>query len=142
MRTKCLRTSLLKWVCIDHYRGSYQEKVEESFGNAVEAQSGSFDKNTDRVEVILPSRLQTEQFYLALKKARSIYGLKVELYRNKAISRKLRGTLTITSVTTHDAVTSEHLSRSIETRRVHSRFRHRYFLSLFLSRMDFPPCVL
>jgi len=71
----------VKWVCIDHYRENYHEKAVKAFRDVVGLLKGSFDENIGRVEVILPSRAQAEQFYLALEKAKSVYELRVTFYR-------------------------------------------------------------
>ncbi|KAF9362270.1 hypothetical protein BGX34_006495 [Mortierella sp. NVP85] len=90
----------VKWVCIDHYRENYHEKATKTFRNTVEALKGSFDENTGRVEVALLSKVQAEQFYVALEKARSVYELKVELDWEATQSdfKKLRNTLAITNI--------------------------------------------
>ncbi|KAK3817747.1 MAG: hypothetical protein J3Q66DRAFT_388225 [Benniella sp.] len=111
----------VKWVCIDHCHENYHEKAAEAFRNAVEALQGSFDDSTGRVDVNLPSRLQAEQFYLALANARSVYELKVELgwKATHGDFEKLGGILAITNVGVlelhlpqHDASTRDILSRN------------------------------
>ncbi|KAF9363947.1 hypothetical protein BGX34_002927 [Mortierella sp. NVP85] len=67
----------VKWVCIDHFRENYHEKAAKAFRDTVEVLYGSFDENIGRVEVGLRSRVQAEQFYLALEKAKSVYELEV-----------------------------------------------------------------
>ncbi|KAF9353880.1 hypothetical protein BGX34_011308 [Mortierella sp. NVP85] len=67
----------VKWVCIDHFRENYHEKAAKAFRDTVEVLYGSFDENIGRVEVYLYSRVQAEQFYLALEKAKSVYELEV-----------------------------------------------------------------
>ncbi|KAG0237895.1 hypothetical protein B0O80DRAFT_519814 [Mortierella sp. GBAus27b] len=69
----------VKWVCIDHYRVNYQEKAAKEFNDTVASLGGTFDENVGRVEVKLLSRLQAEQFYQALEKARSVYELRIAL---------------------------------------------------------------
>ena len=61
---------------------------------------GSFDENTGRVDVRLPSKIQADQFYAALEKARSVYELVLELDWETSQSdlKKLRDTLKITNV--------------------------------------------
>jgi hypothetical protein len=90
----------IKWVCIDHYRENYHEKEAKAFRYALEALQGRFDENIGRVEVKLLSRVQAEQFYLALEKAKSVYELKVELEWDTTQSdfKKLRNTLPKTNV--------------------------------------------
>ena len=90
----------VKWVCIDHYRENYNEKAAEAFRNTVETLGGSFDESIGRVELTLFSRMQAEQFYSALEKAKSVYELKVELDWESSQSdfKKLRNTLAISNV--------------------------------------------
>ncbi|KAF9365053.1 hypothetical protein BGX34_011542 [Mortierella sp. NVP85] len=90
----------IKWVCIDHYREIYNEKSAEAFHNTVKALGGSFDESIGRVELTLFSRMQAEQFYSALEKAKSVYELKVELDWESSQSdfKKLRNTLAISNV--------------------------------------------
>jgi len=90
----------VKWVCIDHYRENYHEKAAKAFHNSVQALNGSFNENTGRVEVKLLSRVQAEQFYGALEKARSVYELKVELDWGvtQGDFKNLRDTLVLTNV--------------------------------------------
>ncbi|KAF9359774.1 hypothetical protein BGX34_008159 [Mortierella sp. NVP85] len=90
----------VKWVCIDHYRENYHEKAAEEFCNTVKSLHGEFDENTGRAQVELTSRLQAEQFYLALEKARSIYELKIHLWWETTQSdfKRLRDTVAISNV--------------------------------------------
>jgi hypothetical protein len=67
----------IKWVCIDHYRENYHEKAAKAFRDTVDVMGGSFDENIGRVEVKLQSRVQAEQFYIALEKAKSVYELRI-----------------------------------------------------------------
>ncbi|KAF9362269.1 hypothetical protein BGX34_006494 [Mortierella sp. NVP85] len=80
----------VKWVCIHHYRENYREKGAKTFRNTVEAMQGSFDEAIGRVEVKLQSRVQAEQFYVALEKARSD--------TTHGDFKKLRNTLVITNI--------------------------------------------
>jgi hypothetical protein len=87
-------------VCIDHFRGVYHEKAAKAFHESVDSLQGSFDENIGRVEVNLRSRIQAEQFYQALEKARSAYELKVKLDWETSLTdlKKLRDALAITNV--------------------------------------------
>jgi len=90
----------VKWVCIDHYRENYHEKDAIAFRNAVDVVGGSFDENAGRVDVKLLSRVQAEQFYGALKKARSVYELVLQFDWETSQSdlKMLRDTLAATNV--------------------------------------------
>ncbi|KAF9366825.1 hypothetical protein BGX34_006094 [Mortierella sp. NVP85] len=92
----------VKWVCIDHYRENYQEKAARAFRDTVDAMNGKFYEDIGRVEVDLGSRLQADQFYLALEKARSVYELKVTFNRDwdttQGDFRRLRDALAKTNV--------------------------------------------
>ncbi|KAG0203191.1 hypothetical protein BGX31_003406, partial [Mortierella sp. GBA43] len=56
---------------------NYQSKSVQSFRDVVASLDGSFDENTGRVKVILPSKVQASQFYSALEKAKSVYELEI-----------------------------------------------------------------
>jgi hypothetical protein len=90
----------VKWVCIDHYRENYHEKAANAFRDSVQVLGGSFNENIGRVELRLSSKVEADQFYAALEKARSVYELKVELDWEVTQSdfKKLRDTLALTNV--------------------------------------------
>ncbi|KAF9962368.1 hypothetical protein BGZ65_009248 [Modicella reniformis] len=67
----------VKWVCIDHYRENYQTKAK-AFRDTVDALRGSFDENVGRVQIHISSKVQADQFYLALEKAKSVYELGID----------------------------------------------------------------
>ncbi|KAI8349610.1 hypothetical protein B0O80DRAFT_429020 [Mortierella sp. GBAus27b] len=69
----------VKWVCIDHYRENYHEKTLRTFRDIVESMGGSYDENVGRVSVHIRSKIQAEQFYVALDKAKSVYELEIGL---------------------------------------------------------------
>ncbi|KAF9350266.1 hypothetical protein BGX34_001315 [Mortierella sp. NVP85] len=111
----------VKWVCIDHFRGIHHEKAAKAFRETVDSLQGSFDENIGRVEVKLRSRIQAEQFYQALEKARSAYELKIKLDWETSLSdlKKLRDALAITNVgvleldlAQHDGPTRDILNHS------------------------------
>ncbi|KAK3817451.1 MAG: hypothetical protein J3Q66DRAFT_430885 [Benniella sp.] len=77
----------VKWVCIDHYRENYQEQAAKAFRDTVETLGGSFDENNGLAKVILRSRVQAEQFYLGLEKAKAVYELRVELFWGWNVTR-------------------------------------------------------
>ncbi|KAF9352940.1 hypothetical protein BGX34_011898 [Mortierella sp. NVP85] len=90
----------VKWVCLDHYRENYHENAAKAFCDALDVLGGSFDENIGRAEVTLPSKLQAEQFYLALEKARSVHELKVafDWETTQSDFKRLRDALTISNV--------------------------------------------
>jgi hypothetical protein len=90
----------VKWVCLDHYRENYHEKASKELRDLAEALKGSFDENTGRVKVIPQSRLQAEQFYLSLEKAKSVYELDIRLQWDMTQSdfKRLRDALAKTNV--------------------------------------------
>ncbi|KAG0375797.1 hypothetical protein BGX24_008647 [Mortierella sp. AD032] len=69
----------VKWVCIDHYRMSYQESSAKEFLRMLDYVGGSFSENIGRVEVRIQSRVMAEQFFSALGKARFVYELDIDL---------------------------------------------------------------
>ncbi|KAG0310160.1 hypothetical protein BGZ99_000629 [Dissophora globulifera] len=69
----------VKWVCIDHYRESYQEAQTKAFQRALDSVGGSFYENSGLVTVKLRSGVLAEQFYSALGKARSVLELDIDL---------------------------------------------------------------
>ncbi|KAI8358966.1 hypothetical protein B0O80DRAFT_495609 [Mortierella sp. GBAus27b] len=69
----------VKWVCLDHYRELYQEEAARDFCDTVKSLEGTFNENVGRVNVRLQSKEKAEQFYQALKKARSVSELDIVL---------------------------------------------------------------
>ncbi|KAF9347538.1 hypothetical protein BGX34_003074, partial [Mortierella sp. NVP85] len=111
----------VKWVCIDHYRENYHEKAAIAFRDAVAVLDGLFDENVGRVEVKLTSKVQADQFYQNLEKARSVYELEIELdwETTQGDFKRLRNALSKTSVGVlelrlrdTDGPTSDRLNRS------------------------------
>jgi len=90
----------VKWVCIDHYRENYHDKAAKSFKETVASLQGSYDENIGRVEVILYSKVQAEQFYQALVRAKSVYELKIKLDWDTTQHdfKRLRDALAVTNV--------------------------------------------
>ena len=90
----------VKWVCIDHFRENYQEKAAIAFHDAVNALHGTFDENVGRLEVRLTSKVQADQFYVALENARSVYELKLHLNWETTQNdfKRLRNALPKTSI--------------------------------------------
>ncbi|KAF9362268.1 hypothetical protein BGX34_006493, partial [Mortierella sp. NVP85] len=94
----------VKWVCIDHYRKNYQEKAVQEFRDVLATLEGSFDESTGCVKVTLSSKIQADQFYLALEKARSVNTLCIVLNWKTTPSdfKRLRDTLSIAIFRPHD----------------------------------------
>ncbi|CAO3564082.1 unnamed protein product [Mortierella alpina] len=67
----------VKWVCIDHYRENYKQTAAEAFRRAVDSLEGTFDENNGLVRVKLRSRVLANQFYMALRNARSVHELDI-----------------------------------------------------------------
>ncbi|KAI8348949.1 hypothetical protein B0O80DRAFT_429318 [Mortierella sp. GBAus27b] len=90
----------VKWVCIDHYRENYHEKTSKAFRGTVESIGGSFDENIGRVSVHIRSKIQVDQFYGALEKAKWVFELEIGLDWGTAYNdfKKLRDCLIKTNV--------------------------------------------
>ncbi|KAI8348933.1 hypothetical protein B0O80DRAFT_501642 [Mortierella sp. GBAus27b] len=90
----------VKWVCIDHYRENYHEKTSKVFRDTVESMGGSFDENIGRVSVHIRSKVQADQFYGALEKAKSVFELDIGLDWDTTYNdfKKLRDCLIKTNV--------------------------------------------
>ncbi|KAF9964022.1 hypothetical protein BGZ70_007028 [Mortierella alpina] len=69
----------VKWVCMDHYRENYNQMAAEAFRRAVDSLGGTFDENNGLVRVKLRSREMANQFYMALRNARSVHELDIVL---------------------------------------------------------------
>ncbi|CAO3563710.1 unnamed protein product [Mortierella alpina] len=67
----------VKWVCMDHYRENYKQMAVEAFQRTVDSQGGTFDENNGLVRVKLRSRVLANQFYMALRNARSVHELDI-----------------------------------------------------------------
>ncbi|KAF9430169.1 hypothetical protein BGZ94_008031 [Podila epigama] len=68
----------VKWVCIDHFRHTYQENAAREFQRLLDSVGGSFNENTGKVEVRLRSKVLAEAFFAALVKARSVLELDID----------------------------------------------------------------
>jgi len=133
----------VKWVCADHYRESFHEKVAKEFHDVVDALAGSFDEHIGRAEVTLLSRVQAEQFYYALEKAKCVYELKVELQWSTTLSdfKRLRDTLSKTNVSVlefdpvyHQGPFSDLLNRSQRFNPILDIMRHPSIQSFTITR--------
>ncbi|KAF9375877.1 hypothetical protein BGX21_003661 [Mortierella sp. AD011] len=70
-------TGHVKWVCINHYNSTYQEKDQKAFENAVGLNGGDYDLQLGKVIIVLASRIRAEEFFDALTKARHVYDLDI-----------------------------------------------------------------
>ncbi|KAG0303209.1 hypothetical protein BGZ98_006893 [Dissophora globulifera] len=69
----------VKWVCIDHYRESYQESVTQRLRDLVDAAGGEFAEEEGKVTVKILSKTQAKQFYTALVNSRRVHELDIAL---------------------------------------------------------------
>ncbi|CAO3567053.1 unnamed protein product [Mortierella alpina] len=58
-----------KWVCIDHYREIYPEKIVKALQNVLDLRGGTLDEVHRRVKVTLRSSASAEEVYATLAKA-------------------------------------------------------------------------
>ncbi|KAF9350472.1 hypothetical protein BGX26_011346 [Mortierella sp. AD094] len=70
-------TGHVKWVCIDHYHSTCQEKQQKAFADAVEVNGGKYDSQLGKVIIILKTRIRAGEFFDALTKARHVYDLDI-----------------------------------------------------------------
>ncbi|KAF9170590.1 hypothetical protein BGX20_008780, partial [Mortierella sp. AD010] len=70
-------TDHVKWVCIDHYSSTYQEKDQKAFENTVGLNGGKYDLQLGKVIIVLKTRIRAEEFFDALTKARHVYDLDI-----------------------------------------------------------------
>ncbi|KAF9364114.1 hypothetical protein BGX34_002481 [Mortierella sp. NVP85] len=133
----------VKWVCIDHYRENFHEKVANEFRDVVDVLQGSFDEHIGRAEVTLLSRVQAEQFYYALERAKCVYELKIELQWHTTLSdfKRLRDTLSKTNVSVlefdpvyHQGPFSDILNRSQRYNPILDIMRHPSIQSFAITR--------
>ncbi|KAF9353773.1 hypothetical protein BGX34_011389 [Mortierella sp. NVP85] len=129
----------VKWVCIDHFREIYHAKAAQSFRDTVDSLQESFHENIGRVEVVLRSKAQAEQFYTALESANSVYELKVvfEWETTQGDLKKLRNTLALTNVgvlefhlSHQDGPTRDILNRNYRCDPLLDIMRHRFIQSV------------
>ncbi|KAG0237896.1 hypothetical protein BGX31_003393 [Mortierella sp. GBA43] len=111
----------VKWVCIDHYRETYHGKAVNDFRDTVETLRGSFDENIGLVNVHLKSRVEADQFYRSLERAKSVNELDIVLDWDTTQSdfKKLRDTILKSNVRAlkvdlkhQDSPTSDLLNRN------------------------------
>jgi len=69
----------IKWVCLDHYRESYNEPALQAFAENVQLNGGEYDENTGRVMVTLKSASLAKEFYGLSVKTRNIEELTLTL---------------------------------------------------------------
>jgi hypothetical protein len=69
----------VKWVCLDHYRSTYNTVAVDELKEVLQVNGGSFEEHTGRVEISLSSSIIAGQFYRAMERGRFIQELKVAL---------------------------------------------------------------
>ncbi|KAG0050001.1 hypothetical protein BGZ83_005208 [Gryganskiella cystojenkinii] len=69
----------VKWVCLDHYRVSYQEKHTQKLRDVVNLVGGRFGEQLGKVTVTLSSSSAASEFCRAINKARGVHELIVDL---------------------------------------------------------------
>ncbi|KAG0293835.1 hypothetical protein BGZ96_002219 [Linnemannia gamsii] len=69
----------VKWVCLDHYRSTYNNIAVDELKEVIQVNGGSFEEHTGRVEISLSSSIIAGQFYRAMERGRFIQELKVAL---------------------------------------------------------------
>ncbi|CAO3568867.1 unnamed protein product [Mortierella alpina] len=69
----------VKWVCLDHYRVSYQEKQTQKLREVVMLHQGEFDEQLGRITLDLRSSSAATEFFDALRKAKGVLKLIVSL---------------------------------------------------------------
>lgn len=67
----------VKWVCLDHYRTSYNTTAVRELVDIIQVNGGLFEEHTGRVEITLSSSIIAGQFYRAMERGRAIQELKV-----------------------------------------------------------------
>ncbi|KAF9899014.1 hypothetical protein EC991_009784, partial [Linnemannia zychae] len=69
----------VKWVCRDHYRVGYQEKHVQSLRDIVNIAQGKFDEQLGKITITLRSSFAATEFYNAIRKAKGVLELAVDL---------------------------------------------------------------
>ncbi|KAF9348283.1 hypothetical protein BGX26_000285 [Mortierella sp. AD094] len=70
----------VKWVCIYHYRENYKEAATNHLKEVVEEEnSGTYEKETGKIKIRLPSSSVAKRLYEALANARSTQELDIKL---------------------------------------------------------------
>ncbi|KAF9335399.1 hypothetical protein BG006_000186 [Podila minutissima] len=69
----------VKWVCLDHYRASYQETQTQKLRDVVKLAQGEFDEQLGRITITLKSSFAATEFYDAVRKAKGVLELIVDL---------------------------------------------------------------
>ncbi|KAF9325930.1 hypothetical protein BG006_010611, partial [Podila minutissima] len=69
----------VKWVCLDHYRASYQETQTQKLRDVVKLAQGEFDEQLGRIEITLKSSFAAAEFYDAIRQAKGVLELIIDL---------------------------------------------------------------
>ncbi|KAI8600992.1 hypothetical protein EDD21DRAFT_404805 [Dissophora ornata] len=62
----------VKWICIDHFRSTYQQNEQQAFADIVGVNGGSYDPRLGEVVINLESKFGVAQLYGALAKAKCV----------------------------------------------------------------------
>ncbi|KAF9124694.1 hypothetical protein BGW39_007960 [Mortierella sp. 14UC] len=76
----------VKWVCLDHYRSTYNTLAADRLKEVIQVNGGSFEEHTGRVEISLSSSIIAGQFYRTMERGRFIQELKITLSWETAAS--------------------------------------------------------
>ncbi|KAF8940838.1 hypothetical protein BGZ58_004527 [Dissophora ornata] len=93
-----------KWVCLDHYRETYNVAVIKNLSDAITVNRGTFDEFRGRVEGSLPSTTVATQFYKALEWGKFIQELKATLTWDVSLNdlKALRDVILRSNISTFD----------------------------------------
>ncbi|KAF8948416.1 hypothetical protein BGZ47_004998 [Haplosporangium gracile] len=69
----------VKWVCLDHYRTSYNAAAVKELTDLIQVNGGIFEEHTGHVEISLSSSIIAGQFYRAMERVRAIQEFRVTL---------------------------------------------------------------
>ncbi|KAG0066176.1 hypothetical protein BGZ89_007534 [Linnemannia elongata] len=69
----------VKWVCLDHYRTSYNTTAVRELVDIIQVNGGLLEEHTGRVDITLSSSITAGQFYRAMERGRAIQELNVTL---------------------------------------------------------------
>ncbi|KAG0092706.1 hypothetical protein BGZ93_008202 [Podila epicladia] len=71
----------VKWVCLDHYRASYQETQTQKPHDAVKVARGKFDKQLGKITVTLTSSFAASEFYNTIRNTKGVLELIMNMSR-------------------------------------------------------------
>ncbi|KAF8939959.1 hypothetical protein BGZ58_008223 [Dissophora ornata] len=79
----------VKWICIDHFRSTYQQNEQQAFADIVGVNGGSYDPRLGEVVINLESKFGVAQLYGALAKAKCVDELDITFSWKPSHLRKL-----------------------------------------------------